>query len=287
MIKDTKEILLDAQKNDYAVSAFSVYNLETAQAAVTAAEKAKLPVILALGERYLQYLDFEVFAVMAKKIAEKAKVPVGLHLDHAYKKESIILAIKYGFTSIMFDGSKLPFHENIQKTKEICELAHMAGVSVEAELGSISKGQHSDEEDGDNILTNPILAKEFVEKTKIDFLAPAIGTVHGMYRGIPEIDLIRLQEIHQLTSVPLVLHGGSGTPEDKLIQMINRGICKININTEISITAISFLKNYFESDFNEKIPHLSDINHLMQIEMKEVMEKYIKLFSNRQRVMLQ
>ncbi|MFC0274930.1 ketose-bisphosphate aldolase [Metabacillus herbersteinensis] len=259
MIKDTKEILLDAQKNNYAVSAFSVYNLETAQAAVTAAEKAKLPVILALGERYIQYLDLEVFAVMAKKIADKAKVPVGLHLDHAYKKESIILAIKYGFTSVMFDGSKLPFQENIQKTKEICELAHMAGVSVEAELGSISKGEHSDEEDGDNILTIPVLAKEFVEKTQIDFFAPAIGTVHGMYKGIPEIDLIRLKEIKDLITVPLVLHGGSGTPEDKLIQMINSGICKINVNTEISISAINFLKNHFESSFNEKKYCISQI----------------------------
>ena len=281
MLVNTKEVLLDAERNNYAVAAFSVYNWETIKAAISAAEKMKCPVILALGERYLNYIEIEVFANIVKMMVGKVKVPICLHLDHAYNKTSIISAIKHGFTSVMYDGSQFSFEENVQKTKEIVELSHQTGVSVEAELGSIAKGEHSDEEEGDNILTDPMQAVKFIELTNIDFLAPAIGTVHGLYVGEPEIDLHRLQSIHNLTSLPLVLHGGSGTPEKLLIETINRGIRKININTEISIAAVTSIQNQLDFSVEEKrIPHHSLLNERMQMEMMSVMEKYIQLFSN-------
>lgn len=280
MLSKTIDILLDAEKHNYAVAAFSVYNWETVNAAIKAAEKVQSPVILALAERYLDYMDIEVFAEMARITATKTRMPVSLHMDHAYKSESIIRAIKAGFSSVMFDGSHLSFEMNVQKTREIVELAHAAGVSVEAELGSIARGENSDEEAGEDILTDPKMAGIFVEQTKADFLAPAIGTVHGMYASKPQIDIDRLAEIQQQTSKPLVLHGGSDTPEDRILATISRGIRKININTEISMAAVMYIKEALKihSDTG-KVPHLSGLNEEMQAAMRKVMEKYMVLFT--------
>ncbi|TCN27412.1 class II fructose-bisphosphate aldolase [Mesobacillus foraminis] len=281
MLLNTMDILIDAEKHNYAAAAFSVYNWETVNAAVEAAEKANTPVILALAERYLDYIDIDVFAAMARVRAEKAIVPVSIHMDHAYKKESIKKAISAGFSSVMFDGSHLPFEENVQQTKEIVEVAHRAGVSVEAELGSIAIGKHSDEEAAENVLTDPQMARLFVEETKIDFLAPAIGTVHGMYAAEPNIDLARLSKIRECTDIPQVLHGGSGTPGDFILAAINSGIRKININTEVSIAAVENARKTLE-DHSSKgaLPHLSVVNKDMQAAMITVMEKYLLLFSN-------
>ena len=183
MLVNTKIVLQDAQRGKYAVAAFNVYNLETVQAAIKVAEKESQPVIIALGERYFPTVDVEGFSAMVKAMAEKASIPVSLHLDHAYEKESIIRAIRCGFTSVMYDGSKYELEQNIHHTKEIVEIAHMADVSVEAEIGSVARGSFSDEEEGDGTLTNPPSAKKFVAETGVDFLAAAIGTVHGMYKG--------------------------------------------------------------------------------------------------------
>ncbi|MFC7395220.1 class II fructose-bisphosphate aldolase [Scopulibacillus cellulosilyticus] len=278
---NTKKILKQAQKNKYAVAAFNTYSLETVQAAIAAAEDEQQPVIIALGERYFPTVDIEGFAAMVRAMALKASVPVSLHLDHAYEKESIIRAIQCGFTSVMFDGSKYSLSENIERTKEITEIAHLADVSVEAEIGSMAKGAFSDEEEGDGTLTDPESAKQFVEETDIDFLAAAIGTVHGLYKGEPNIDFNRLKKIRDSVNIPLVLHGGSGTSEDKLKQAIDLGICKINVNTEVSIAAVSFLKSAFETAFkNEEMPHLSTVNAKMEQEMKKTMVKFVRIFSN-------
>lgn len=278
MLVNTKDILLHAQQEKYAVAAFNVYNLETVQAAIRAAEQEKQPVIIALGERYFPTVDVEGFAALVKALAEKASIPVALHLDHAYEKESIIRAIRSGFTSVMYDGSAYSLEENIRRTKEIVEIAHMAGVSVEAEIGSLAKGAFSDEEEGDGTLTDPKLAKEFVEETGIDFLAAAIGTVHGLYQGEPNINLALLAEIKQAVDVPLVLHGGSGTPDEIVKQTIDLGICKVNVNTEVSMAAVSYLQNYFEGN---EMPHLSVVMANMQETMEPVMSKFVRLLANK------
>jgi len=278
MLVNTKEILTKAQQEQYAVAAFNVYNLETAQAAIQASEREGTPVIIALGERYFPTVDVEGFSAMVKAMAEKAKIPVALHLDHAYEKESIIRAIRAGFTSVMYDGSKYNLEQNIHFTKEIVEIAHMAGVSVEAEIGSVARGAFSDEEEGDGTLTDPQSAKAFVAETNVDFLAAAIGTVHGMYKGEPKIDLALLERIREAVGIPLVLHGGSGTPEDVLEKAIKLGICKVNVNTEVSIAAVSYLEKYAE---NNQMAHLSTIMAEMQQAMEPVMTKFIRLLSKK------
>lgn len=278
MLVNTKEILQDAQRGKYAVAAFNVYNLETVQAAINVAEKENQPVIIALGERYFPTVDVEAFSAMVRAIATKASIPVSLHLDHAYEKKSIIQAIRCGFTSVMYDGSKYDIEQNIRNTKEIVEIAHMAGVSVEAEIGSLARGAFSDEEEGNGTLTDPETAREFVMETGIDFLAAAIGTVHGMYDGEPKINISLLNKIRQAVEIPLVLHGGSGTPDEIIKQAVQSGICKVNVNTEISMVAVSYLKNYFKT--NQTV-HLSTIMSDMQLSMEPVMTKFVRLFANK------
>lgn len=277
MLVNTKDVLKEAQSKKYAVAAFNVFNLETVQAAIQVAEREHQPVIIALGERYFPTVDVEGFAAMVRALASKASVPVSLHLDHAYEKESIIRAIESGFTSVMYDGSKYDLNENIWRTKEIVDLAHQAGVSVEAEIGSLARGAFSDEEEGDGTLTDPQSAKQFVAATEVDFLAAAIGTVHGMYQGEPNINLPLLEKIRDVVDIPLVLHGGSGTPDEMIRQTIKRGICKINVNTEVSMAAVSYLQN--QSD-NKSMVHLSSIMSDMQASMEPVMTKFVKLFAN-------
>ncbi|MEC0302906.1 class II fructose-bisphosphate aldolase [Terribacillus saccharophilus] len=277
MLLDTKTMLQNAQKNGYAVAAFNVYSLETVQAAIAAAEATGSPVIIALGERYVPTVDIDGFAEMVKGLARKSSVPVSLHLDHAYEKETIIRAIRAGFNSVMYDGSKHDLENNIRYTKEIVEIAHLAGVSVEAEIGSMAKGSFSDEEEGTGSLTDPKLAEEFVKATGVDFLAAAIGTVHGMYQGEPNIDLELLQDIRNRVDIPLVLHGGSGTPHETILKTINSGICKINVNTEVSIAAVKHLKSLLA---NEDTMHLSVVMEAIQSEIQPVMEGFINLFAN-------
>lgn len=278
MLANTKDILINAQKEKYGVAAFNVYSMETVQAAIKVAEQEQQPVIIALGERYFPTVDVEGFSAMVRAMAEKASVPISLHLDHAYEKESIIRAIRCGFSSVMFDGSAHDLETNMRLTKEIVEIAHMAGVSVEAEIGSLAKGAFSDEEEGDGTLTDPESAKKFVEETGVDFLAAAIGTVHGMYKGEPKIDLDLLDRIRQVVDVPLVLHGGSGTPDEKIRQAIKSGIGKINVNTEVSMAAVSHLQNYFKSG---EMVHLSSVMEDMQLSMEPVMTKFVRLFSGK------
>jgi len=275
LLANTTDILKDAQKNKYAVAAFSVYNLETAQAAINVANQEQQPVILAVGERYFSTVDVEGFSMLIKTLAQKASVPIALHLDHAYKKESILRAIRNGFTSVMFDGSKHSFEENVRLTKEVAEIAHLAKISIEAEIGSLARGAFSDEEEGSGMLTDPVLAAEFVKETNVDFLAAAIGTVHGLYVSKPNIDLSLLEQIRERVAIPLVLHGGSDTPDHELRQVIERGITKININTDISVEAMKFLKGPLDS---EKYPHLSFVMEDMQKVMESRMAKMVRLF---------
>lgn len=278
MIANTKEMLTAARLGKYAVAAFNVYNLETAQAAVHAAESEHQPVILALGERYFPTVDVEAFAAMVKEIAAKSSVPVALHLDHAYEKESIERAITCGFSSVMYDGSKYAFEQNVYYTKEIVAIAHAAGVSVEAEIGSLARGAFSDEEEGSGTMTSPTDAKQFVEETGVDFLAAAIGTVHGMYSGEPNINLGLLEQIRAAIEVPLVLHGGSGTPDNTIVETIKRGICKINVNTEISLAAVTFLNEYVSAHPGA---HLSVIMSELEKAIVPAMSRFVSLFANR------
>jgi fructose-bisphosphate aldolase class II len=231
-----KEILVPARAGKYAVGAFEFWSFDSAQAVVSAAEAAGMPVILQAGVLETQYAGgLDILSLIARRVAEKAKIPIALHLDHAETIGLIREAIDAGFTSVMIDTSALPFEENVAVTQEVAALAKPKGVTVEAELGRLAttEGAAADAEEAQ---TDPEEARIFVERTGIDALAVAIGTAHGAYRFPPKINIPRLKEIAAVVAIPLVLHGGSGTPEDAVTGAIQNGIAKINICTDL-ITA--------------------------------------------------
>lgn len=235
---NTKQMLLDAQKNHYAIGAFNVENMEMMQAVIAAAEAEKLPVILQTTPSTLKYADTAVFAAMAEAMAQKATVPVAMHLDHGSSFQLCEKAAKDGYTSLMIDGSKLPLEENIELAKKVVELAKSFAYAptVEAELGKLG-GKEDDLEvkDGEDMCTDPGEAILFVEKSGVDSLAVAIGTAHGFYKGTPKLEFERLAAIRDAVSVPLVLHGSSGVPDEDVKKAITLGVCKVNFATELRV----------------------------------------------------
>lgn len=231
----TKKLLTDAQKGGYAVGAFNVENMEMVQAVVAAAEELKSPVIMQTTPGTLKYCDLSYFYANAKAAAELASVPVVMHLDHGSSFELAMKAMRTGYTSVMIDGSHETYENNIAVTKKVVDACHPAGIPVEAELGKVG-GKEDDLDGGEgDPYTDPQEAKEFVERTGIDSLAVAIGTAHGVYKGEPKLDLNRLSEIREVVSIPLVLHGTSGVPDETVSECIKRGICKVNYATDLRI----------------------------------------------------
>ncbi|OPY06698.1 MAG: putative fructose-bisphosphate aldolase [Syntrophaceae bacterium PtaB.Bin095] len=274
-MRPMKELLDEAQKKGYAVGAFNVYNFETLLGVVKAAQEEKAPVIIAFGERYLENMDFESVALVAERLSREVSTPIALHLDHCKAVGPIVRAIRAGFTSVMFDGSSLPFAQNVAATKDVVRIAHAAGVSVEAELGAIALGDRSNEEGAEQIYTDPAQARELVESSGVDALAVSIGTVHGLYRGEPKIDIDTLKAIRGLVSVPLVLHGGSGTPEGVLRECIRNGVCKINVNTEISTFVVDRFRALLAS--GKDLPYSKLSLEAVSL-VTQVVRKYIGIF---------
>ena len=242
MLVSSKELLLDAQKNGYAVGAFNVENMEMVQAVIAAAEELNSPVIMQTTPSTLKYADADYFYANVACAAKKANVPVVMHLDHGSSFELAMKAFRAGYTSIMIDGSHSIFEENIAITKSVVDACHPAFVPVEAELGKVG-GKEDDLDGGAGGYTDPAEAAEFVERTGVDFLAVAIGTAHGVYKGIPKLDLDRLSEIRKVVSIPLVLHGTSGVPDETVKECIKRGICKVNYATDLRIAFTEGVKS--------------------------------------------
>ena len=231
----TKELLLKAQEGNYAIGAFNVENMEMVQAVIAAAEELNSPVIMQTTPSTVKYADLDYFYANAKVAAQKAKIPAVIHLDHGSSFELAMQALRAGYTSIMIDGSHDSFEENIKVSKAVADACHPSGVCVEAELGKVG-GKEDDLEGGDeNPYTDPEQARIFVEQTGVDSLAVAIGTAHGVYKGIPKLDVERLSEIRKVVEVPLVLHGTSGVPDETVKECIKRGICKVNYATDLRI----------------------------------------------------
>ena len=231
----SKELLKKAQTGGYAVGAFNVENMEMVQAVIAAAEELQAPVLLQTTPSTLRYAPPAVFAAMVRALAERAAVPVAVHLDHGSSAALAREALEGGYTSIMIDGSQKPYDENVALTKEVVAFCHAAGVPVEAELGCVG-GKEDDLERGtDDPYTDPAQAADFVSRTGIDSLAVAIGTAHGVYKGEPKLDLERLSAIRTVVDIPLVLHGTSGVPEAVVSACIDRGICKVNYATDLRI----------------------------------------------------
>ena len=230
----SKQMLLDAQKGGYAVGAFNAENMEMVKAIIKAAEELKAPVMIQTTPSTVKYASLGMFVAMVAAEAKNASVPVCLHLDHGSSFELAVQAVKEGYTSVMIDGSKLPFEENIDVSARVVSVAHPNNIPVEAELGKVG-GKEDDHEAVADTNTDPMEAKEFVEKTGIDSLAVAIGTAHGFYVGTPVLDKERLSEIREAVDVPLVLHGASGLSDEDVMDCVKRGICKVNFATELRV----------------------------------------------------
>ncbi|OMP66570.1 class II fructose-bisphosphate aldolase [Domibacillus epiphyticus] len=235
------EMLNTAKENKYAVGQFNLNNLEFTQAILQAAEEEKSPVILGVSEGAARYMGgFKLVVAMVKELMDEygVTVPVAIHLDHGSSFESCAKAIHAGFTSVMIDGSHHPLEENIALTKKVVELAHFHGVSVEAELGRIG-GQEDDliVDDADAMYAIPSECDQLVRETGVDCFAPALGSVHGPYKGEPNLGFDRMKEVMELTGVPLVLHGGTGIPTKDIEKAISLGTAKINVNTENQIAS--------------------------------------------------
>lgn len=236
MLVSGKEILQHAHENNYGVGAFNVNNMEIVQAIIEAAEETKSPVILQASQGGLQYAGVEYIAELGKVAARNASVPVAIHLDHGTDFEQVVKCVRHGFTSIMIDGSKHDFEENIAITNKVLEVCEPIGVSVEAELGKIG-GTEDDitVAEKDATFTDPQEAKEFVERTGVDSLAIAVGTAHGVYKGKPELDFDRIKTIKETLNMPLVLHGSSGVAAEDIQKAVSLGINKINIDTDLRL----------------------------------------------------
>ena len=243
----SKKILVDAQKHGYAVGAFNIENMEMAQAIIEAAEELKAPVILQTTSGTLKYAAPEIFASIVRAIAEKAAVPVAMHLDHGNGFDVVESALNAGYTSVMIDGSLLPFEENVAVTKRVVEAANVLGIPVEAELGKVGgkEDDHCVEQDTN---TDPAEAVRFVYETGIDSLAVAIGTAHGFYVGTPILDKARLTTIRSMVNIPLVLHGASGIPYAEVRECINLGICKVNFATELRVAYTEGVKQALQEN---------------------------------------
>lgn len=236
-----KEMLNKALAEGYAVGQFNINNLEWTQAILGAAEEEKSPVILGVSEGAARYMGgFSVVTAIVKSLVQEMKitVPVAIHLDHGSSFENCKAAIDAGFTSVMIDASHHPFEENVEITKQVVAYAHERGISVEAELGTVG-GQEDDVIADGVIYADPKECEQLVKLTGIDCLAPALGSVHGPYKGEPKLGFKEMEEIRNTINLPLVLHGGTGIPTEQIKKSISLGTSKINVNTE---NQISFTK---------------------------------------------
>lgn len=298
MITPLKKILLKAQKGHYAVPAFNINDLEILEAVVRAAERQKSPLIVQTSEGAIEYAGME-YLVAAVEVAARTKLPVVLHFDHGKNLSLLHKAIDSGYSSVMFDGSLLPYEKNIHETKKVVAWAHKRGVSVEAELGAI-KGVEDlvSVSAREAILTNPLQAVDFVGKTHCDALAVAIGTSHGAYKfkGNPKLDIERLKKIKRMVKIPLVLHGASGVPRDilkmavdsgadiaeargisdaEIKKAIAHGVCKINIDTDLRLAFVAAMRSALKKD-KKTIDPRKILGPAMDL-MTEVAERKMKL----------
>ncbi len=282
MFVTMKSILDHANANNYAVMAINCINMEMIRAAISAAEELHSPIIIQMGPGQMsKHAHITEIYPMVKELADRAIVPVSLNMDHGSKFEDMAAMIQIGFTNVMFDGSSLPYEENVNRTNLICTMAHSKGISVEAELGHVGQAADADDEHVD-YLTNPDQAKDFVERTNVDALAVAIGTAHGSYpKGkIPKLDFERLKELKTILNMPLVLHGGSGAGEENIKKAVSLGINKINVCTDAFDVAKQAFLNAAKEDENSDYLAIS-----MKVEkaVKEFVIDYIKMIGSQNR----
>lgn len=289
MLVTMKEMLIDAKRNHYAIPAFDVSNYEMMKAVLETCEEERSPALLMGLGVDLKGRNLQLLTSMVKSASEYFNIPVCFHLDHATDLEFIKQAIKSGFSSVMYDGSVLPFNENAKNTAEVVKYAHAKGVTVEAELGHVgnaSVGSVSEtgaDTDPGESLTVPEEVKKFIDITAVDALAVAIGTAHGVYKKTPELRIDRLDEITAVCDIPLVLHGGSGTPYDQMSNAILHGITKINIYSDVLFALNQGLKNTLNTMSNPSTWPFIVYEDAMKM-MKEVVREKLRSFGSAGRI---
>lgn len=289
MLVSMKEMLLDAKKNHYAIPAFDISNYEMMKAVLETCEEEKSPALLMGLGVDLQGRNMNLLSSMVKSASEFFNIPVCFHLDHATDFNFIKKAIDCGFSSVMYDGSVLPFSENAKNTAEVSKYAHQKGVTVEAELGHVGNASvGSISETGTDVdpgesLTVPEEVKKFIEITDVDALAVAIGTAHGVYKKTPELRIDRLDEITSICDRPLVLHGGSGTPNDQMQNAITHGITKINIYSDVLFALNQGLKNTLNKVSNPSTWPFIVYEDAIKM-MKEVVREKLRTFGSSGRI---
>ncbi|SDM82619.1 fructose-bisphosphate aldolase, class II [Paenibacillus sp. yr247] len=277
-----KDMLHKALEGQYAVGQFNLNNLEFTQAILQAAQEEEAPVILGVSEAYIPYMGgLPCITGMVKALIEhySITVPVALHLDHGSTFEVCVRALQAGFTSVMIDASHYSLEANIEVTKRVTQIAHVLGATVEAELGRIT-GREDDlvVDEAEGMYAVPEECVKLVYQTGIDCLAPALGSVHGPYRGQPKLGFERMGEIQRLTGLPLVLHGGSGLPDSEIRQAIQLGTCKINVNTDNQSACTAAIRSYL----NEHPEAYDPRNYLIPARdaIKDAVKAKIRLFGS-------
>jgi ketose-bisphosphate aldolase len=249
-IVTTKELLADAKARHYAVAAFNTNNLEYTQAILEAATEMKSPVIIEAAKSEIDYMNGFTFVAMVRTLSDKLPINVAIHLDHGPSYDEAVRCLNYGFSSVMYDGSRLNLDENIRNTQKVVEAAHACGVSVEGEIGVI--GQAADSPEGkkgeSDALASPTECERFVKESGVDCFAAAIGNAHGLYTKKPKLDFDRLSDIERRTRVPLVLHGGTGIPLEDIKKAISLGVAKINFSTIMRQGYIETLRKTLEEN---------------------------------------
>jgi len=250
-----KQLLLDAREGGYAVGAFNPVDYNSMKAIVTAAEQLEAPVIAQTSAKTVQYWGHATCAAWMCELAEDSPVPVAFHLDHCKDIDFIRKCIDHGWTNVMIDASSFPFEKNLEMTCQVIEMATVAGVGVEAELGQIV-GVEDDifVHENDSQLTEPDTAVEFCKGLDLAVFAPAIGTAHGLYKGEPEVAFDRIEEIARRTGIPIALHGGTGLADDVIQKSIQLGCAKVNISTELKHVFVDTVCDYHTQNPNDYEP---------------------------------
>lgn len=269
----SKQLLLDAQKGGYAVPAFNVENMEMAMVVIQTADEMNSPVLIQTTSSTVKYASLKTYQHMVKALAEQVDIPVVMHLDHGNGFDLAVRAIKEGYTSVMIDGSHFDFEENIALTKRVADVGKASGIPIEGELGKVG-GKEDDLNGGDGDKnTDPEEAAEFVKRTGVDSLAIAIGTAHGVYKGIPKIDVVRIGEVRKLVDIPLVLHGTTGVDGEIVKRCVKAGMCKVNYATELRIAYSDGVKEALKDDptmFDPKIYGRIAMEKVAQVVRKNI-----------------
>lgn len=283
MITPVKEILTKAKEGGYAVGAFNTVNLETTRAIVEAAKELKSPIIVQVTEKTMEYAGGRGIFHLIKNDAEfyAPEIPVGIHLDHGHSVEIIQRAVEIGFTSVMYDGSRKEFEDNLEITKKVVDFCHEKGVNVQGELGNVPylSENKMGEVNWDKYMTDPDQAKYFVETTGIDALAVAVGNAHDFFREREIPDWDRLSKIRELIDVPIIMHGASDWEDGKATEAIKRGVSCFNIDTNTRLAFINTLSAIFRGESNPGFDVRGILGQARE-EVKRSVKKKIQLFGS-------